>query len=263
MSKKNNYQDIIAALDQANESNTIDIFVPSKQETVKFKPLTVNHQKKIIETAIDAADFNISAQSLLSSEIINDCCVGSTDDFYVTDRDAILIGLRVQTLGYDVPTQTDQGEQVKVNIKQHVNNFTTTPPPSGLFDTQTIECDGVSLEVRVPRLVEDDEVNKKILPRLSKTLKDDEDLKSVVGESLLYEFIKYIVTLRVGNQTIEFDNSQATQLIKVLEALPMSVSNLIVKEMEKVKQYEHNFTRIKQDNQTLTIVTDARFYHSE
>ena len=43
----------------------------------------------------------------------------------------------------------------------------------------------------------------------------------------------------------------------------MSVSKKLILEINKIKDFERKFTQIIDQDKVLTVVTDARFYHSE
>lgn len=261
-STKNNFTDIISAIEQVNKDNLIDVYVPSIGTFAKFTPLTVQHQKKIIGSALESASFNLVYSSLTSSEIIKACCQDSTLNLLAIDRDPIMIGLRTKTLGYDVNVQDPDGDDVSINIREHVESFDSIKPYPALFEEKTIVDSGITVKISPPSMKRDDTVNRVVIPEQEQA-KNKEDIKEMISSAVTYEYIKYIRSIQVGDTVLDFIPNVSKKLIAVVESLPMSLSRKIVDQINKVKAFERKFTQISEEDRVLSIVTDARFYHSE
>jgi len=262
-SKKNDYSDIISAIERVNKENLLDIYVPSIGKPVKFTPLTVHHQKKIIETALESVSLNPAHNSLLSSEIIADCCQDTTVSLFAIDRDPIMIGLRAQTLGTTATIQNTAGEDVKHDIKSHVDNFKNIKCPPGLLNEHEFTESGITISIQAPTTTRDDTINRNIIPTDRKDPGSKDDIKNIIGSAITYEYVKYIKYIKIDNTVVGFLDGDVKQLVSVVESLPMSISKRLIAEINKVKQFEYKFTQINSESGTLSIVTDARFYHSE
>lgn len=261
--KKTKFNDVISAINELTDSQQIDIYVPSLGRNVKFKPLTVYHQKKIIESAIDTSAYNTASGLLLSSQIIKECCTEKDIKLYAIDRDPVLISLRAKTLGYDVPVQDPNGDVKVFNIEEHVSSFNNIQPEPDMFTNKQHEQDGIQFVTRVPTLKQDDIVSNKVLPGVKRNSEDTGRLKEIISDAISHEYIKYIHSISINGNTIEFNCEDVLDLVHVVGALPMTVSKKLVDEINKIKGFERKFTQINTDTEILTLVTDARFYHSE
>lgn len=263
MSKgKTSVSDILSAIEQVGKENLLDVYVPSQARYVKFSPLKVNHQKRIIQAALESASLGPTHNTLLGSEIIDECCREAHVSLYAIDRDPILIGLRAQSLGTDTTVQNESGDDIKYDIGNHVKTFDQITPPAGLFELKHVIDGTITLEIQSPTLKRDDDVNRHSLPE-KQTPANKEDIKNLIGEAITYEYIKYIKKIKIGDVSIEFDSTSTKKFITVVESLPMSVSKKLIQEINKIKDFERKFTQIIDQDKVLTIVTDARFYHSE
>jgi len=261
-STKNNFTDINSAIEQVNKDNLIDVYVPSIGTFAKFSPLTVQHQKKIIGSALESASLNLVYSSLVSSEVIKTCCQDPTLNLLAIDRDPVMIGLRTKTLGYDVNVQDPEGEDIPFNIREHVDSFETIKPDSSLFEEKSITDNGITVKISPPNMKRDDTVNRVVIPEQERA-KNKDDIKEMISSAVTYEYIKYIRSIQVGDTMLDFIPNVSKKLITVVESLPMSLSRKIVDEINKTKAFERKFTQISDEDRVLTIVTDARFYHSE
>lgn len=259
---KNNFSDIIKAIEDVNSSNLLDVHVPSLARHVKFTPLKVSHQKKIIETALESTSLNPTHNTLMSSDIIHECCVEKDINWLAIDRDPVMIGLRSQSLGTQTTVQNPDGDDVAYDIKEHVQTFPSLKPTDGLFDEKHVSEGNIHVVVRAPSMQRDDEVNKHALPG-KKSPSTTEDIKHIIGDAITYEYIKYIEQISIGDVVVQFDTRKTKELVGVVESLPMSISKKLVDQINIIKNFEREFTQIKTEQGVLSIITDARFYHSE
>lgn len=265
MSKKKPSQinSIIDAISKNNDQNVVDIFVPSVNDVVKFLPLTVQHQKRILSGAIDATVLNTTSHSILVSKIIQECVRDQNITFYAVDRAAITIGLRVNTLGFNVPVMENDENVSRYDIKSHYEAFNTHTIPGDLLEEKIVTVGDIKLTIKPPTLKEDTTVNTKVLPIVGKNVSDNEKLKQIIGESVVHEYVKYIKKIEIAGNTMQFDYNHANQLARVVESLPMNVVNKLIEVINTCKQYEDVFTTVKTEKSNLSIVTDARFYSSD
>lgn len=260
--RKNQLSNIISAIEQANKSNLLDIYVPTQGRYIKFSPLKVSHQKKIIETALESASLSPTYNTLMGSEIINECCQETNVSIYAIDRDPILIGLRALSLGTKTTVQDENGDDIKFNIHDHVNSFSSNKADPEILTVKHITDGQIEIDMCAPSLERDDIVNKQMIPN-KKDPKTKDEVKTIIGDAITYEYVKYIQRVTIGDAQIVFDPQRTKGLIQVVESLPMSLSNKIIREINKIKDFERKFTQINDQDRVLTIVTDARFYHSE
>lgn len=261
---KDTYKQLLAALEQSNINNTVDVFVPSVGREVKFTPLTIKHQKQIIATSLDNAVASITNHVILTGKILIDSCCEPDVQLYSMDRDPVLIGLRVKSLGYDANLQDEDGEKIKHNIETHVKSFSATPVESDLISLKTVEHAGITIRVKPPTMQDDIDVSTRMIHKLdSVDLSKKNNIKNTVSDALVYEYIKYIKRIEIGEMSIPFDYQYISKLIQVVESLPITISTQVLQLINKVKSLEEKFTKIDTSTGQLTIATDARFYDTE
>lgn len=259
----NKYNDLIQAINETGTSNVVDVYVPSCAKLVKFSPLTIEHQKRIISTSLDATVLNTTNHAILMSEICMECCKEPIT-LYAIDREPIAIGLRCKSIGYDAPVQTVSGDTIKHDIQDHVKSYETIQKPDDLLNTKEISVDQTRIKLKPPTMQDDITVNRCLVPQMSKDdLSDSSTIKNIVGSAIMYEYVKFIKSIEIGDVHVEFDFQHADQLVRVVESLPLSISKKLLDSINQVKTYQDKFIQIKHQESTLTIATDARFYNSE
>lgn len=264
MSTNSNYDQIIQAINDTNNNHDVGVYVPSVSRHVKFKPMTINHQKKIISTALDNTLISNANHSILASDIINECCREPDIELYTLDKNPILVGLRCETLGYDINAQNDEGESIKTNIETHVQAFSSIEIPGDLMNTQEIVHDNIKIKIKPPTLEDDTRVGKQVYNNIkSNNFDNADDIRNTIGDAIIYEYVKYIKSVEIGDIHVPFDHDHAIELTRVVESLPIAVSSQILKIINNIKSIENKFLQLNDQEQQLTIVTDARFYNSE
>lgn len=249
--------EIIGAIESVSQQNTIDVFVPTQNRVVKFKPMTVKHQKQIITTALENS-LNTSHFHVECNSIIRDCCLEPDIELYVIDRNAILVGLRVNMLGSIVPVSDDK----TYDIQDFYEQYSTRTPPENLLNNITLEYNGIKIETKPPTIQIDGEVNKIAKKIFDKHL-EEKKVKETVTEAIVFEILKYICKIHAGGKTIEFDHSNAVDLASVVEALPLTLSKKLFDAIDHVKEYENSFTTLEIDGEKQSIIIDARFFNGD
>jgi len=249
--------DIIGAIESVSRQNTLDIFVPTQNRTVKFRPMTVKHQKQIISSALENS-LNTAHFHVECNNIISECCLEPDIEIYVIDRNAILVGLRVNMLGSIVPISDDK----TYDIRDFYEQYSTLNPPEDLLNNITLEYNGIKIETKPPTVKIDGEVNKIAKKIFDKHL-EEKKVKETVTEAIVFEILKYIHKIHAAGKTIEFDHSNALNLAPVVEALPLTLSKKLFDAIDHVKQYENSFTTVETDGEKQSIIIDARFFNGD
>jgi len=213
-------QNIISNLKEHQQSNLVNIWVPSVQKELPFKPLTINQQTEIIS----AIGFDGITSPLTITRVINNILLenATTDvDFKVYDKFFVLIGLRIAALGDKV-----EGESGQLTLTKNKTN------PVGL----TFNEGDITIECVVPTIQEE---NKVVTKLITKT-KNDNITKPGELVNLLYigEIVKFVDTVTVGDTTIKFSDLQYNDRKDVINNLPLSVNNKVVQYIQEVREVE-------------------------
>lgn len=236
--------DLLGKLKQINNSNVVEVFVPSQNRIVKFKQLSVKQQKELIKTSLDGALAGVtlgSALNMIVSENAIDC-----DIFNIFDRAPIILSLRQQSFG---STYTEGDAIVDLNEitqKQYVINVP-------FASTINLE-DEISIDLEVPSLQCDTKINEVVAAQLKKT--QDVNLGDAVGSLYLYEIVKFIKKVKVASDVAVFDDYVVADQLKIIENLPAKIINQVVDFIQQFRTLETDYLTIEQ-----TVVSlDARMF---
>lgn len=221
---KSNVKNLLGSLKELNESNTIKITVPSTGKKVDFKLASVSQQKELIRTVFDGIDGVIKRTNIFN-KLIKDNCVEDVD-FLLFDRQSILIDIRKETIG------------AEYKLKDVVYDLNDLQP----FDKSSIKLkkkvthDGITVNLTVPTLTLDTEINSKIEAEFAKVTSEDEKVKQSLDLIVSYETSKYIVDVTVGDETIEFCDISAYERKEVVNNLPLALNNKILDYIGTIKE---------------------------
>jgi len=202
-----------------NIQKEIDIFVPSLQADVKFKPLTLKHQKSILDNVeLNAISIIVFYNKL--NDIIQELGDG---DFNIVDRPNIILSLRE-----------------KINKKYNKFNLSKLIECNRkikLIDlTRTIETDDFIFELAVPTFKVDSESNTFLI----KNFKTESKLLGKLYISELTKFTKSI-TLKNDNEKVEFSDLPIEEKFDIIENISSSNIIDVYDYIKEVREFEAAF----------------------
>jgi len=167
-----NVKSFLSNLQELNETNTATIKVPSTGKNASFKLASISQQKELLRSAFDGVDGVIRRANILNKIITDNS--KSDVEFLLIDKFAILIGLRKQSIGRDI------------TIKEERYNLDDLPQikKSDIKLTDTVSVDNITVNLKVPTLKLDSEINSKLEKELAKYQDQEEKIKQSV--MLLY-----------------------------------------------------------------------------
>lgn len=258
MSGNESYNVIIKELKRVEAENNIDIHVPSHEGTLKFRPLSVKTQKKIIDSALNSTSNNIQYTVTMNDIIME---YSNNDNILITDRPAITISMRNHSLG-EIMTINE----TEVNISKLVASYTTKLPELE-YKSKTSLGD-VTVYMRIPDLKTDNKFLKGCEVKLSKTSKTG----TAISELYVYELSKYVDSIQYKTtipglsgepetkiSSIRFDTLPVNECVSLVEMLPMRLNTEIVKFVTQARDSEQMYVSIDD----LTVPTDATLFALE
>lgn len=236
--------DLLGKLKQINNSNVVEVFVPSQNRIVKFKQLSVKQQKELIKTSLDGALAGVTLGNAFNNIVLENAV--DCDDFNIFDRAPIILTLRQQSFG----SMYTEGDVVVdlTNITQKKHIIETPFASTMSFD------DDITIDVEVPSLQCDTRINDVVAAQLKKN--QDANLGDAVGSLYLYEIVKFIKSVEVASDAVEFSNHTAADQLKVVESLPAKIITQVVDFIQQFRTLETNYLTIGD-----TVVSlDARMF---
>jgi len=239
-----NVTSLLEKIKSANDKNTLKCYVPSINAQVESKQLSVKQQKDIIRSAMDGSasgvTFSIAINNIIQSNIVN------SNSLSVADRPSILIAIRAKALG----TSAKSTEGVILDFTENLTKTIENYP-----NIDNINYEGISVNVNIPTIARDQEVNLAILPNLKEYSKQNE-----VGETIsniwVYEIAKFITMISFDDLHIDTNTISIKDLIKVVESFPTNLNNLIIDYIKTCRIIEDVYLTVGSEK----IAMDASFF---
>ena len=235
---------LLTDLQKINEDNTISIRVPSTNKKASFKLINVSQQKKLLTSALEGFDGVIKRTNILNS-ILFDNCVNDVE-FLIVDRSAVLLALRKEIIGADI------------TIKDTTYSLDNLEPfdMSSIELASSVEYDNIKINLKVPTLKIDTEVNSKIEKEFLKLESQEDKIKRSLDLVISYETSKYIESVYVGEHTISFDDISPYERRIVVDNLPLALNNKILEYIEPIKKAIDNTLQVADE---VIVEIDASF----
>ena len=258
MTGNESYNVIIQELKRVEQENNIDIHVPSHEGTLKFRPLSVKTQKKIIDSALNSAANNIQYTITINDIIME---YGNSQNILITDRPAISIAMRSHSLGTKMVVDDNE-----LDLGALVDSYATVSPELE-YKTRTTLGD-VTVAMRIPDLNTD----SKFLKGCEKKLKSSKTTGTAISELYVYELAKYVDSIQYKTtvsglsgepetkvSTVRFESLPVDDCVSLVEMLPMKLNTEIVKFVTQARDSEQKYVSVDD----VTVPTDATLFALE
>lgn len=236
--------DLLGKLETLNNSNLVEVYVPSQSTIIKFKQLSVKQQKDLIKTGLDGAlagaTINNVFNEIIESNALDAC------DFNVFDKAPIIAALRVHAFGGEYTEGETKVDMSKLDERQLV----ILAPTTGSVEYQ----DAVVIKLEVPSIKRDTAVNNAIITKLKSN--QNIEVGDAVGSLYVHEIVKFISSVTVGGDVVDFTKSPAKDCMQVVESLPAKLLTEIVEFIQKFRDQETEFLTID----GTTVALDARMF---
>jgi len=243
---------ILSKLNDLNNSNLISVYVPSAKKEMQFKPLSVKQQKDLIKSGLDGALAGITISNIIGQIILDNSV--DTYDYLVTDKLPILLALRKQSFGNSFILK-EGDEETEFNLDDILKNELNYS-----FDTQVeikLANSEVVAHVDVIKIQDDIKINQYQLEKLRKN--KDEAISETVGSMFIYEIVKFVTKILIGNDTLDLTTLPIKDRLTVIESVPVTLNNSILEYIQKFRKEEAEYVTI--DGKVLPI--DARLFAKE
>ncbi len=222
-----------------------DLKITVTSGDVVFTPLTLKQQKDLLSTAVSGVRGAIEFQKALNNTIIEN---SDTDEIFTIDRAKICLFLRRQSLGDGVKV----GEEI-LNIDKFIGKVDSVKREFKMESKATEG--GVTLSLKVPTLKEENTVISRCLVELDKA-KDLNESSKAFGVIYLYELIKYIESVKVGEEVAVFTDLKIAERVEIIENLPLTVYKQLSTFFKAFTAYENEILTFEEK----TIAIDPTFF---
>jgi hypothetical protein len=212
-------------LKQLNEKDCFDVYVPSIDKKISFKALSVKQHKDVVKTVMNGVE-----GSILVTKIFNDIIEENSlqaVDFKLYDRNKVLVDMRHQSVGS------------KVTINDVVYTLDDLPEYKFDFDdVKEFNYRGIKVTTQIPTLELDSKITEKSVVEIARLVTDDKKVGSSINILLVYELMKFIQTIQIEDNIINFNDQGTYDKKNIIENLPLKLNNDILEYITAYKEYE-------------------------
>ena len=221
----------LSKLDDLNKE-VIKVYLPSRKKTIEVKPLTLKQQKDLISSVLDGLKGSLDFSKTVNKVIV--------------DKIPILVGLRKNSLGDEVKVDDET-----ISLTRVLDNVKNTQ--FKLEEDGTVKFKNLTVSLKIPTL-KDESV---LITKCDQDINNKNDvLKEEIGLLYIFEILKYIDRLTIGEQEVVLSEIRINERIRLVEKLPLTLYKGISKYIEKVNDYVNSLLTVDSSE----LVIDSTFF---
>jgi len=253
MSQNTQVNDIINLLQAVEQETSFNVFVPSLQKNVKFKPLSTEQLKRILKTVVDSPIYSTEFTITINSIIKENCLDKTVTDDTLTIYDKLLVVLKLRTASIsDNYTFTFTEEEIEtyslaektktISYTEHYEDFIKH---ALTFPEELITIDSCLVTCNLPSLQTENRLEKELHKNAKIDVSTPEELRTIVGETFINEVTKFISNISINDIAIDLTNLSFKERIRLVEKLPTKIINQVIKYIEKYRNSVKPLTTVK------------------
>lgn len=242
-----NVKNFLDKIEQLKDEK-IKVDVLSTGKKIESESLTFKQQKDIISTITDGIVGPLKFQKNLNDIIIENT---NNKELKIVDKFLIAIQLRIDSMGSSIKIKDKEYDvlnDVVEKFKKLKHNLTKKITGS------------VGIELEVPTLTAENQVISTCVDILKKDA--DKDVGKSLSEIYTYEITKYIKSLAVGEDIVQFSDISVRDRVKIVNNLPLSINKQIVEFIQDIKEKETDVLKVEIDGEVHQIDIDITFFDS-
>lgn len=269
MSNNENIQNVLQILKELDKTNSFEVYLPSLQKTVLFKQLNTEQLKKIFKTVIDSpihnSEFITAFNNIIKENILDESV--NVNELNIFDKLLVLVKTRIESISPDYTFNlteeeiTESGLTEKtfiINLANNYNNFVEKLP---VFEKEIIKSNTYEVTASLPALETENKLEKELYKNVKLEITTPDELRNTIGDTFINELTKYISELKVNDTVIDLNTLTFKNRIKIVEQLPTSAINGVLKYVEKYKNIIKPLVTYSKGNLEKDIPQDATFFN--
>jgi hypothetical protein len=266
----NNVQNVIQLLKELDKTNSFDVYIPSLKRNLKFKQLNTEQLKRLLKTVIDSPVYNTEF-ILTFNNIIKENCLDDIDilELTILDKAFIFVKTRIESVSSEFTFNFTEDEineynltekSFTVNISEKYNNAVTQQIE---MLPETYTQDTYALVMSLPIINTENKLEKELHKNVKLEINTPEELRTTLGDTFINELTKYIKSLTINETEINLDSLDFKSRVKIVEQLPTTAINKVLKYIENYKKTVNKLTLFKVPKTTLDkeLPQDATFFN--
>jgi hypothetical protein len=224
---------LIDIINEKNRTSAYDVFLPSLKQNIKFKPLTIEQFKCVVDSATKVPYLNVGFQQELNNIIKNNIISDDQNIFdSITEIDKLVIAINIRI--NDV-SQTYRDKNILFKKDDILNLL--------LPDKITLKNESILIECSVPKITVEEKYNNYVTTKFNETISEESAIKDIFNLMLIAEAAKYIDNITIDG--ISYDRLEPyDEWVKIVAALPLLQFSNIINYIDNIKSLRDNLLRI-------------------
>ena len=217
----------------------------SAGKDIQCQPLTFKQQKELIATVADG-----TLGVMRFQKILNDILLENTenDTLLISDKLPIILKLRCESVG-----DTLKFEDKEVSILENVKKAESIK-----FKNSDVIKGSVEVSLTIPSIKEENKIINHAIEVMKRD--GDKDVGKNIGNIYTFEIVKFIESVKFGENELVFYQIPVRDRVKVVESLPLSINKQIVKFIESIKEIENDVLKVDVNGEEKSFDIDVSFF---
>lgn len=220
--------------------------MPSKDGVDSF-PLSFKQQKNLISTIADGVVGALKFQKFINEAIIENTGLNTLK---VSDKLPIILKMRMDALGNTIKIDGEEGDISPVLEKAKKLKFKQTKTIKGQL----------LVELEVPTMVYENSIIHATIECLKR--EGDSEVSKNVGNIYTYEILKYIKSIKFGEEVLVFSDIPIKDKVKIVDNLPVSLNKEIISFIQELKNKETETLKVVINGEEKGFDIDVSFFDS-
>lgn len=237
-------------LEKVNQlkSDNLKVDVISKNTKIDCEPLTFKQQKDIISTITDGITGPLKFQKNLNDIIVENT---KNKELTVVDKLLIVLQLRKDSIGTVIKTKTSEFDV----LDSVIDRVKKIKHQLGM----TINGD-ISIELEVPTLTSESQIINACIESVKRG--SDKDVGKSLSDIYTFEIVKYIKTVSIKDDTLNFQDLSVRDRVNVVNNLPLATNKQIIDFIQNIKQTEIDALTYNSEDGDAVVEIDVSFFDS-
>jgi hypothetical protein len=259
--------EIVSMLSRMNDTFSFPIYIPSLKKDVQFRQMTTAQQKSLVKTLVNnneqSSDFIYAIYNIIKTNCVDKDV--DIDALTILDKMFICIKLRAVSIGPDVTITIDKirneaQELIPINLsldkayddmkKMYTPAFETSCT-SELVDKTTKYMIGCTIPTLKSEIAIEKELQEALKQKIEDSKENSKELKDAVGDMFIQEIVKFVSYIAIPTDTdgelqkVDFTQLSFKNRIRLLEALPSSITSKLVEHVNKATAKLNSLSLVK------------------
>jgi len=240
-----NVDELISQLQEAANSNLIDVNILSTAGVAKFKQMTVKQQSSLISGIISQeTDKNAFSYNRTTSQIIMD---NNTQSAHIKtiDKGSILVQMRRDTMGDVVKIGEDTYDISEMDFKLDDESV------EKINSIHTASISGISISYTTPSLSRDMDMNQVAEDRWKEI-----EAADIISDLFKLELSKYITSITINEDNIiDISTLDVDSQLKICDNLPVKLTRQVMTYIQDVRFIEQDMLQVDENKYIPTDIT--------